>query len=105
MMGNIWGRWMGRFKELSLEEQEKIRVLQEIRAAQRDWKVAQEQMNYVKEMEQIDYAISMLETAEKRYAMLLRQAKKLQLNVLEVDGTAAYRQYQANSASKSTLEG
>jgi hypothetical protein len=104
---SIWSRWIGRLgrsKELSLEEQEKIRLLYEIKQAQQDWKVAQEQMNYVKETEQIDYAISMLETAEKRYAMLLRQAKKIHLNVMDIDYSAAKRQLYANS-SKSTLEG
>jgi hypothetical protein len=58
-------------------------LIQEIREAKINWQVAQKKLNYVMEQDQIDYAIYSLEAAEKRYEMLLRTAKKLNLKAVD----------------------
>lgn len=64
---------------------EKKQLIVEINKAKQEWLNAQHKLNYVLENDQIDYAIYALEAAEKRYEMLLRQAKKLEIHILEVD--------------------
>lgn len=64
---------------------EKKQLIAEVNKAKQEWLIAQQKLNYVLEEDQIDYAIYALEAAEKRYEMLLRQAKKLKVDVLEVD--------------------
>lgn len=56
---------------------DKVSMLQEVRRAHADWKAAYLKLDWVVEKDQIDYAIYALEAAEKRYEMLLRQAKLL----------------------------
>lgn len=51
------------------------KLLRELRESHIAWKCAQKRLDYALEEEEIDYAIFALETAEKRYGMLLRQAK------------------------------
>jgi hypothetical protein len=80
----FWKRWLVGRKEIPAAQAEALRLFHDIRQAQQDWAVAQERLNYALDVEQIDYAISHLETTEKRYAMLLRRAKKLELNVMEL---------------------
>jgi hypothetical protein len=58
-------------------------LISEIEKAKADWITAQQKLNYVTEVDQIDYAIYALEASEKRYEMLIRQAKKINLNLLE----------------------
>ena len=55
----------------------------ELKKARDDWQIASEKMNYVLDHDQIDYAIFSLEAAEKRYNMLLRQAKREQLSLVD----------------------
>ncbi|MCX7571916.1 YaaL family protein [Tumebacillus sp. DT12] len=57
-----------------LTEEEKLKA--EIDAAQKEWKIAREHINYVSDPELIDHAIFSLEAAERKYGYLLRQAKK-----------------------------
>jgi hypothetical protein len=80
----FWKRWLVGKKEIPAEHAEALRLFHDIRQAQQEWAVAQERLNYALDVEQIDYAISHLETTEKRYAMLLRQAKKVDLNMMEL---------------------
>lgn len=58
------------------EEQDKQELLAEIRLAHSQWKTAQHHFEHALEKDEIDYAIYAVEAAEKRYVMLLRQAKK-----------------------------
>jgi hypothetical protein len=52
-------------------------LLEEIRLAHRDWVNAHRHFEYAVGKDQIDYAIYSIEAAEKRYEMLLRNAKNL----------------------------
>lgn len=56
---------------------DKVLMLQEVRRAHAEWRSAYHKLDWVVEKDQIDYAIYALEAAEKRYEMLLRQAKQL----------------------------
>lgn len=51
------------------------KLLKELREAHLEWDCARKRLDYALEDEEIDYAIFALETAEKRYSMLLKQAK------------------------------
>jgi len=68
-----------------LDGVEACRLIREIEKARREWAIAQQKLDYVAEPDQIDYAIYCLEAAEKRYEMLLRQAKKAKLSLLDPD--------------------
>jgi|GEM_PF-2862565 len=62
------------------------KLLTELREAHIEWKCAQQRLDYVRDVDEIDYAIFALEAAEKRYSMLLRQAKALNLRGAGVHG-------------------
>jgi hypothetical protein len=64
-------------QSMSLSAQALIR---DIREAHRDWINAHRHFEYAAGFDQIDYAIYAIEAAEKRYEMLLRQAKKLNVH-------------------------
>lgn len=53
------------------------RLRKEIAEAHREWENANRYFNYAEGKDQIDYAIYNIISAEKRYEMLLREAKKL----------------------------
>jgi len=57
--------------------EEKEHLLMEIRRAHEQWVNASEHLNWVGMTEEIDYAVFAMAAAEKRYDMLLKQAKKL----------------------------
>lgn len=59
-------------------------LLEEIRVAVVEWQHAQQRLDYMVEKDQIDYAIYALEAAEKRYEMLLRSAKKMNIHALHI---------------------
>lgn len=67
--------WFRREKE-DAALPEKLQLLTEIQKAHNEWVSAQLKLDWVLEKDQIDYAIFALEAAEKRYEMLLRQAKQ-----------------------------
>src|SRR5690606_21181801 len=54
-------------------------LLQELTIAHQDWVCAQHRLDNVLGEDEIDYAIFALETAEKRYGMLLKQAKAMKV--------------------------
>ncbi|QJC50363.1 YaaL family protein [Paenibacillus albicereus] len=58
--------------EISLD-----RLLEEIKEAHRDWVNAQYHFEQASGHDQIDYAVFAIEAAQKRYEMLLRQAKRI----------------------------
>ncbi|HZG83295.1 DUF2508 family protein [Paenibacillus sp.] len=80
----------------SLEEQEHL--LQDIRTAHREWECARHRLDQALGDDEVDYAIFALETAEKRYGMLLKQAKAMRLSGRSYRPSAA-------PATKRTLEG
>ncbi|OGX68279.1 MAG: hypothetical protein A2189_05590 [Paenibacillus sp. RIFOXYA1_FULL_44_5] len=53
--------------------------LKEIRNAHREWECAINHFNLAVDKDEVDYTIYALEAAEKRYSMLLRQAKNMNL--------------------------
>jgi hypothetical protein len=55
-------------------------LIRDIREAHRDWVNAHRHFEYAAGFDQIDYAIYAIEAAEKRYEMLLRQAKKMNVH-------------------------
>lgn len=69
------GRTGGR--ELVERRMKSDELLLEIQEAHRDWVNAQRHFEYALGKDQVDYAIFAIEAAEKRYEMLLRQAKGL----------------------------
>lgn len=82
-------RWLWGWKTKQDKVNEDIRedgllLLQEIRQAHMDWVTAQRRFDYVVEKEQIDYAVYALEAAEKRFEMLIKQAKDMKLVAGEV---------------------
>ncbi len=72
--------WKGKVQKKMEEPRfmDMVGMHQEIRKAHLEWTTAQQRLEWVVEKDQIDYAIFALEAAEKRYVMLLRQAKLMQ---------------------------
>lgn len=91
MLGlNLWSRRdaaLKRKEELSVLEQEKLYLIREIEIAHRDWVNAQHRFEYVLGNEQVDYAIYAMEAAEKRYELLIKQAKMMKMSRLDVGAT------------------
>ena len=63
---------------------DKQELLEEIQVAQTEWQHALGRLDYALGQDQVDYAIFALEAAEKRYEMLLKNAKHLDIHVLHV---------------------
>ncbi|MBM7567668.1 YaaL family protein [Paenibacillus sacheonensis] len=59
------------------EQQEQMELLDEIQTAKQEWENAQRFFEYAMDSDQIDYAIFAIASAEKRYEMLIRKAKRL----------------------------
>jgi hypothetical protein len=74
------------FHRNSLQREERRRdierrsaLLLEIAVAHTEWQSARDKLNYVETGDQIDYAVYCFETAQKRYEMLIRMAKRQQI--------------------------
>ncbi|MGM1049938.1 MAG: DUF2508 family protein [Bacillota bacterium] len=66
---------------ITAEEQEKMwSVFMDVRKSQMEWERAHLMFQEAMGQDQIDYAIYMLEAAERKYQMNLKQAKELKLN-------------------------
>ncbi|WJH35751.1 YaaL family protein [Paenibacillus sp. CC-CFT747] len=82
--------WIWRRREQERESQQalldKQALLEEIRQAQRSWENAQASLDWVKEQEEVDYAVYSLIAAEKKYGMLLKEAKRYQWENTSVSG-------------------
>lgn len=72
-------------KHLKDLEKSKLLLFEELKEAKRDWINAGNKLDYVHEHDQVDYAIYALEAAERRYEMLLRKAKQLNLRAEHPD--------------------
>ncbi|WP_186445658.1 DUF2508 family protein [Paenibacillus cremeus] len=81
-----WFRFWNRKKQATEQalQNDRYMLVQEIRKAHLEWEIAQRRFDYVTEKEQIDYSIYALEAAEKRFEMLLRQAKNAKITAREV---------------------
>lgn len=75
--------WIAKRREVDPMLSDKQYLLKEIQSAHQDWQHAQQRLDYVLDTDQIDYAIYALEAAEKRYEMLLKSAKRLNMHVLQ----------------------
>ncbi|NBD27028.1 YaaL family protein [Paenibacillus glycinis] len=58
-------------------QQEQLELIEEINTAKREWENAQRFFEYAVDGDQIDYAIFAIASAEKRYSMLIRKAKRM----------------------------
>lgn len=79
--------WQKNKQEPKLEpsvQLDRYMLVQEIRKAHLEWEIAQKRFDYVTEKEQIDYSIYALEAAEKRFEMLIKQAKDMKISAGEV---------------------
>ncbi|MDF2716292.1 MAG: hypothetical protein K0R28_3217 [Paenibacillus sp.] len=74
--------WKRRMEDPLLKDKQAL--LEEIRVAQTEWQHALQRLDYASDQDQIDYAIFALEAAEKRYEMLLRCAKRMNVHALHI---------------------
>lgn len=71
----------GQEKIITAEEQEKMwSVFMDVRKSQMEWERAHLLFQEAVGQDQIDYAIYMLEAAERKYQINLKQAKQLNLD-------------------------
>lgn len=69
-------RWLEKRNNPKVADKEKDDVLiEELWRAHKDWMVAQRKLDFAIDKDEIDYAIYITEAAERRYDMLIRQAK------------------------------
>ncbi|QHW31972.1 YaaL family protein [Paenibacillus rhizovicinus] len=59
------------------EQQEQLELIEEINTAKREWENARRFFEYAVDSDQIDYAVFAISSAEKRYEMLIRKAKRM----------------------------
>ncbi|WP_199617207.1 DUF2508 family protein [Paenibacillus alkalitolerans] len=90
-------KWLSRLLQRmpKRREQEKIleaesEMIAEVRQAHMEWLCAQQRLDYALDWDQIDYAVYALEAAEKRYSMLLRQAKAMKAKAKSMNAAYYY---------------
>ena len=66
-------------------ERSKIMLIQEIRSAHQTWVAAQAHFDFAVDKDQIDYTIYAMGAAEKRFEMLIKQAKRLGISLIDSD--------------------
>lgn len=72
--------WRGSDKEQRLKDSEGLETLLEVRKAQSEWETAYLMFDEALGQDQIDYAIYILEAAERKYQIHLKHAKSIGLN-------------------------
>lgn len=83
-------RWCRKGKKKEEQErlfEERVQLVEEIRRAHMEWEVAERRFHFAVEKDQIDYAIYALEAAEKRFEMLIKQAKSIRISESEVSAS------------------
>lgn len=85
----------GRAPDHSIDAEQ---LLAQVKVAHTEWVCAQKRLDYVVSEDEIDYAIFALETAEKRYGILLKQAKAMNVTARSVP-TASVRLHARQSRS------
>lgn len=63
-------------QETLIEKAERQKLVEDIRSAEREWRLAEWRFHDALGPDHVDYAISCLEAAERRLDILLRQAKR-----------------------------
>jgi hypothetical protein len=71
-----WKYWTDRYYKRRINQEGVSNLVQQIRAAHLEWFCAQQRLSHVVSSDEIDYAIFALETAEKRYSMMLKEARR-----------------------------
>jgi hypothetical protein len=71
----MWWKWWTSDKSLEAERALADKLVSEIWEAHSVWLLAHNRFNQAQGADEIDYAVYMLEAAEKRYEMLIRRAK------------------------------
>ncbi|MFD2673406.1 YaaL family protein [Marinicrinis sediminis] len=71
-----WKSWLQYIWRKDKGMSEETCLIDEIERARKEWSVAYKRLDTAVGAEQVDYAIYTLEAAEKRYEMLLKQAKE-----------------------------
>lgn len=87
IFARFWDALLARknsYHQRYLAEQERQQMLSAIRKAHREWQDAKHQLDHVDHRDQIDCAIYNFEAAQKRYEMLIRQAKTVKLEATEI---------------------
>ncbi|MFC3750681.1 DUF2508 family protein [Paenibacillus sp. GCM10012306] len=74
-----WGAWRGN-ADKERERDERWNTFMEVRKAQMEWERAYLMFDEALGQDQIDYAIYILEAAERKYQIHLKHAKSLGLN-------------------------
>jgi hypothetical protein len=88
-VNSIWfpTKWKGssavQLQRESVSKEQQF-LLQELQKAHKVWINSQAQFNFALGKDQIDYAICCMEAAEKRYEMLLKQARDLHFNIQDI---------------------
>lgn len=72
--------WRDSEKEQRLKDSEGLETLLEVRKAQSEWERAHLMFDEALGQDQIDYAIYILEAAERKYQIHLKHAKSIGLN-------------------------
>ncbi|WP_422659163.1 hypothetical protein ACK8P5_01015 [Paenibacillus sp. EC2-1] len=72
-------------KIITADEQDKMwSVFMDVRKSQMEWERAHMMFQEAMGQDQIDYAIYMLEAAERKYQINLKQAKELNMNGIQM---------------------
>ncbi|MDR0270982.1 DUF2508 family protein [Paenibacillus sp.] len=71
------------------KREEELTVYMDVRKAQSEWEQARHVFEEAVGEDQIDYAIYMLEAAERKYQMNLRAAKRIGLNRVQLPAHSA----------------
>lgn len=78
----LFGQWRTKQQKDQATLVERLHLIDEIKEAKKEWDYAQLLFNYAVGQDEIDHAISLLEITEKRYDMLIKRAKRLNLQVI-----------------------
>lgn len=73
---NFWNKLFSMKKD---EDEALEKLLHELEQAKKEWEVARARLDQVVAKEEIDYAIYAHQAAQKRYELLLRQVRNLEL--------------------------
>jgi hypothetical protein len=84
---NWWHIWRNKYEQERLDtiRKDKQYLIGEIKKAHMDWVCAQAQFEFALGVDQVDYAVYTLEATEKRYEMLIKQAKQMQISLIDND--------------------
>jgi hypothetical protein len=73
--------------EADIEKSERQRLVEDVRLAEREWRLAEWRFQDALGSDHVDYAIYCLEAAERKLDMLLRKAKWHWSHTNQIDGS------------------